>query len=314
MKRILSALLVGILALAFGGSAFAQETGDPVDAALGFLRTAQNDDGGFSNGFAPESDLGATADAVVAIAAAGQDPGDFVAGEEATPLSALETQLEAGVAEGAGQLAKIVTALAAAGVEASEFGGRDLPAELLALQAEDGVFGMGAFDHCLSLIALQNAGVERPEGAVEALVAAQNEDGGWGFMAGQASDTNTTGLCLQALAREDTDESVSAALDYLARIQNKDGGWPYQTPSDFGTLSDASSTAIVIQALAALREDLADWNDPQDFLLSLQEESGAFRYQDEVPGDNILATIAAIPALAGVPLNDWAPEPEAGQR
>lgn len=312
MKRLVYGLAILALVFIIGGSAAAQDHDDAISAALAYLETIQNEDGGFSNGFAPESDLGATADAVIAIAAAGQDPAAFVIDEENTPLTALETQLEAGVAEGAGQIAKIITALAAAGVEASEFGGRDLTADLLALQAEDGVFGMGAFDHCLSLIALQNAGVERPEGAVEALVAAQNEDGGWGFMAGQASDTNTTALCLQALAGEDAAEPARAALDYLAGIQNEDGGWPYQNPSDFGTLSDASSTAIVIQALAALGEDPADWNDPQDFLLSLQEESGAFRYQDEVPGDNILATIAAIPALAGVPLNDWAPEPEAG--
>lgn len=310
MKRFVYGLAIFALVAVMGSSAAAQDPEDAAGRALVYLGTIQNDDGGFSNGFAPESDLGATADAVVAIVAAGEDPRDFVTGEATNPLTALEAQLEAGVPEGAGQLAKIITALAAAGGDATDFGGRDLPAELIALQAEDGVFGLGAFDHCLSLIALQNAGVALPGEAVEALVAAQGEDGGWGFMAGQASDTNTTGLCLQALAREDAAESAHAARGYLAAIQNEDGGWPYQNPSDFGTLSDASSTAIVIQALLALDEDLADWNTPQDFLLSLQEDSGAFRYQAEAPGDNILATIAAIPALAGVPLNDWAPEPE----
>ena len=115
-------------------------------------------------------------------------------------------------------------------------------------------------------------------------------------------------MCLQALAREDAEDAVSSGLDYLASIQNEDGGWPYQSPSDFGTTSDASSTALVVQALIALEEDLTEWNNPQDFLTGLQEESGAFRYQDEMPGDNILATIGAIPALAGVPLNHWAPE------
>lgn len=313
MKRFVYGLAIFALVAVTGSSAAAQDPGDAVDAALAYLATVQNDDGGFSNGFAPESDLGATADAVVAIAAAGEDPGDFVTGDGTSPLAALEAQLEAGAAEGAGQLAKMITALAAAGIDPAEFGERDLPTELVALQAEDGMFGLGAFDHCLSLIALQNTGIEQRDGAVEALIAAQNEDGGWGFMAGQASDTNTTGLCLQALAREDAVEPARAARDYLAAIQNEDGGWPYQNPSDFGTLSDASSTAIVIQALLALDEDLADWNNPQDFLLSLQEDSGAFRYQAETAGDNILATIAAIPALAGVPLNDWAPEPEASR-
>lgn len=310
LKRILSGLVVIVLAIAVGGSALAQETTEAVSAALEYLQTVQNEDGGFSNGFAPESDLGATADAVVAIAVAGDDPHEYLAGEGQSPLDLLGAQLESGVAEdAAGQLAKAVTALVAAGEDPADFNGRDLVSDLLALQNEDGVFGMGAFDHCLSLIALQNAGAVLPDGAVDALISVQNEDGGWGFVAEQPSDTNTTGLCLQALALEDAPDAVSNGLAYLRGIQNEDGGWPYQSPSDFGTTSDASSTALVIQALAAVDEDLAEWNDPQSFLAALQEESGAFRYQDEVPGDNILATVAAIPALAGVPLNDWAPEP-----
>ena len=310
MKRILSGLLVIILTLALGGSTLAQEPDDTVAAALDFLRTVQNEDGGFSNGFAPESDLSSTADAIVAIVAAGEDPADYTASDDQTTLDLLGAQLDSGVAEGvAGQFAKIVTALVAAGEDPANFNGRDVVSDLLALRAEDGVFGMGMFDHCLSVIALQNAGVALPEGALETLVAAQNEDGGWGFMADQASDTNTTGLCLQALAREDAEDAVSSGLDYLASIQNEDAGWPYQSPSDFGTTSDASSTAIVTQALNALDEDLTEWNDPQSYLAGLQEESGAFRYQDEIPGDNILATVAAIPALTGVALNAWAPEP-----
>lgn len=310
VKRIVSGLVVFALAVAVGGNALAQEPDETLNAALEYLQTIQNEDGGFSNGFAPESDLGATADAVVAIAAAGEDPHAYLAGEGQSPLDLLAAQLEIGVGDGAaGQIAKIITAVVAAAEDPTAFDGRDLVSDLLALQSEDGVFGMGAFDHCLSVIALQNAGVPLPDGTVETLVAAQNEDGGWGFMADQASDTNTTGLCLQALALADTPDAVSRGLAYLSAIQNEDGGWPYQSPSDFGTTSDASSTALVIQALAALEEDMADWDDPQSFLAGLQEASGAFRYQDEMPGDNILATVAAIPALAGVPLNDWAPAP-----
>jgi prenyltransferase beta subunit len=172
------------------------------------------------------------------------------------------------------------------------------------------VFGAGAFDHCLAVIALQNAAVELPAGTVEALVAAQNEDGGWGFMAGEASDTNTTGLCLQALALTDAADSVTAGLDYLKAIQNEDGGWPYQSPSDFGTDSDVNSTALVIQALLANWQNPEEWGNPQDWLLSMQNESGSFSFQAAMPGDNVLATIAAIPAVEGVPLNAWAVVPE----
>jgi len=311
VKRLVAVLMAVVMSVSAGAGALAQEPADALSAAVDYLVTIQNDDGGFSNGFAPESDLGTTADVVVALVAAGEDPNELRSADGQTPLDRLSVQLEAGVAESAGQLAKIVTAVVAAGQDPRDFAGHNLVDELLALQDEEGVFGMGAFEHCLSLIALQNAGETRPAGAVEALVAAQNEDGGWGFVAGEASDTNTTGLCLQALALEDAPDAVEAALAYLAGIQNEDGGWPYQNPSDFGTTSDASSTALVIQALAALGEDLEAWNAPDAFLLSLQEPSGAFRYQSEVLGGNVLATVAAIPALALVPLNHWVPVPVA---
>ncbi len=46
-----------------------------VDAALAWLRGAQLADGGFSSGFSDGSDIGATADAVMAIASAGEIAG-----------------------------------------------------------------------------------------------------------------------------------------------------------------------------------------------------------------------------------------------
>ncbi len=132
-------------------------------------------------------------------------------------------------------------------------------------------------------------------------------------MAGEASDTNTTGLCLQALALTDSADAVEAGLAYLQAIQNEDGGWPYQSPSDFGTDSDTNSTALVVQALVANEQDLAEWNNPQDWLLSMQNESGSFSFQEAMPGDNVVATVAVIPALVGVPLNTWAPAAETAE-
>ena len=51
-----------------------------VQVALGWLRSQQASDGGFSNGFSEGSDVGATADAVVAIASAGEDPSTWKQG------------------------------------------------------------------------------------------------------------------------------------------------------------------------------------------------------------------------------------------
>ncbi|MCD4684892.1 MAG: terpene cyclase/mutase family protein [Anaerolineae bacterium] len=313
MKRAGMLIVIVIVILALALPVFAQDDPTPSAQAVAYLLTMQNEDGGFTNGWAPESDLVTTADVVIAAVAAGENPEAFFAGDMMNPFGFLGMQLADGNVAGAGQLAKVAIAVAAAGKDVDDFSGHDLVADLLAMQGEDGTFGFGAFDHCLTVIALQNAGIELPEGTVNALVGVQNEDGGWGFMAGEASDTNTTGLCLQALALTDAVDAAGAGFDYLAAIQNEDGGWPYQNPSDYGTDSDANSTALIVQALIANGYDLAEWDNPQDFLLALQNESGSFSFQLAMPGDNVLATVAVIPAIEGLPLNAWSPLLEAAE-
>lgn len=307
-KRIVALLLT--VSLAGGWPVLAQGDPDPGALAVEYLKAHQNEDGGLSNGWVPESDLVTTADVVIAAVAAGQDATDFPAGD---PVIYLETQVSEGHVTAAGVIAKVLIAVVAAGQDATDFGGHHLLDDLLATQAESGLFGNGTFDHCLAMIALQNAGAELPAGTVEVLVFAQNDDGGWGFMAGEASDTNSTGLCLQALALTDSVKPVTAGFAYLIMTQNEDSGWPYQNPSDFGTDSDTNSTALVVQALLAHDQDLAEWENPQVWLRSMQNESGAFRYQAAVPDDNVLATVAAIPVVAGVPLIAWIPAPDTAE-
>ena len=101
-------------------------------------------------------------------------------------------------------------------------------------------------------------------------------------------------------------DALAPALAYYKGIQNDDGGWPYQNPSEYGTATDANSTAVTIQAIIAAGQDpaRADWttgagNTPVAALEALQNESGAFAWQAAMPDDNLLATIQALPALAG---------------
>lgn len=308
MKRILMVLMIASLLLALTLPALAQgDEAAPVESAVAFLKTVQNEDGGFTNGFAPESDFGTTTDVVVALALAGEDPNVFFGSDMMNPLAFLGIELVEAEDIGAGQMAKALNAVFAAQKDPFAFAGFNLVDELKALQDPGtGLYGLGAYDHCLSVLALQNVGGEISPEALTVLVDAQDESGGWGFMAGEAPDTNTTALCLQALALLDAPDAATSGLEYLRSIQNDDAGWPYQNPSDFGTESDVNSTALVTQALIALGEELSAWNNPQEWIRSMQLESGAFSYQASMPGDNILATIAAIPALEGVPLNYWA--------
>jgi hypothetical protein len=281
----------------------AQAPAAPVQAALNWLRTQQQPDGGFSNGFVPGSDPGATADAVLAIAAAGGDPADWKIGG-ATPLDALQAAIGTGAIGGAGAFAKVTLAAKAAGLDVRSFGGVDLTARILEdYSAETGMFGSGPFDSALAIQALGAASVGLPEGAIDGLLTVRLPDGTYAFngdLTPGAGDSNTTAAAVMALIAAGEQQAIAPSLDYFRAVQNDDGGWTYQKPSAFGEATDANSTALVMQALLAAGEDLSAWNDPASALLALQQSSGAFAFNTDAPADNLLATVQAIPALAMV--------------
>jgi hypothetical protein len=282
-----------------------------LEAALDYLKTQQNADGGFGSGFSPDSTLGSTADVVLAIVAAAGYLAAFDQ-EGNTPLSYLAAN--ASSAATGGDVAKVILAAIGAGENPREFGGGDSVAKLEGMVGDDGKVG-GEMDtfagHLWAVLALASAQRSIPANAVDYIKAAQQESGGWAWdgSSATAADTNTTAFAVQALiaAGEAADsDAVADALVYYAGIQNNDGGWPYQSPSDFGTETDANSTAVVIQAIIAAGQDpasaawtTAEGNVPVAALEGFQNESGAFRWQAVVPDDNLLATIQALPALAG---------------
>lgn len=306
--RTLFVILISILIFALTGPGLAAANDDAIAAALSWLASQQSADGGFSDGFSPESNLSATAEAIIAFAAGGQDAGELKSADGNSPLDFLQAQ--AGPIEGIGTLSKVVLALLAAGVDPTDFGGQDLLGQLeAAYDAGSGSYGGSLFDQALVILALANADRTIPAAAADYLMSYQTEDGAWSFMgdtAAQSGDTNTTALVIQALVAAGRADDANTGLAYLQAVQNADGGWPYQNPSPYGTDTDANSTAYVLQALYALGQTPQDWaaadGDPLEALLALQNESGSFSYQLAFPGDNLLATVQAIPAVAGVTL------------
>lgn len=288
------------------GPAPAGATGG-IDAALNWLRSQQQADGGFSNGFSPGSDIGATADAVIAILAAGESP-DAWSPHGQSPLDFLEAR--AADAGSPGLAAKVVLAGVAAGRDPRALGGVDLVEIVLAgLDSGTGLFGNGCYDSALAILALRAAGEAVPEKAIAGLIATRLPDGSYAFDASQvpgSGDSNTTALAVQALLAAGAADEVASSLAYFRATQNPDGGWTYQRPSAFGETTDANSTALVIQALNASGEDLKAWNHPLGVLIGLQQTSGSFAFNADMPGDNLLATVQVLPALAGVDMADVA--------
>jgi hypothetical protein len=304
--RITALFLVTIIALSLTGGALAGPGDDAAGKALAWLATKQNADGGFSDGFSPNSGVGPTSDAIVAIVAAGQDAGAWKK-NGVSPLDYLEVKVQAGQVTKPGDIAKTVIATVATGGNSRNVSGVDLVAKLNSLHKTGG-FGGTLYEDTLAVLALANAGQSVPEDVVVRLIAAQTQDGAWAFTgdtAAGAGDTNTTALVVQALIATGHRDAIGRALDYFRRTQNADAGWPYQVPSAYGTETDANSTANVIQALIAAGEPMGNWSkagrsDPLGALIRLQDDkSGAFNYQASLPGANLLATLQAIPALTG---------------
>ena len=282
--------------------------GDPVQTGLDYLAAQQQADGGFTNGFSEGSDLGTTCDVILAFAAGGEDVSAWMSDDGNSPLGYLHTQVAGGAVDTLGLKAKVVLALLATDQDPAAFAGSDLIAALNAAYDEDtNSYGETIFDHALVTLALSNASQPVPDGAVQYLLDNQGDDGAWalfGDTEAGTGDTNTTALAVQALLITGHQDEVGDALAYLRNVQNDDGGFPYQNPSDYGTDTDANSTAVVLQALLAAGESLSDWapegTSPLDALIALHDsDSGAFFWQAAVPGPNVLATAQAIPAVAG---------------
>ena len=281
------------------------------DAALAYLQTQQNPDGGFGSGFSPDSSLGSTADAVLAIVAVGGDPSVFEQ-DGNTPTDYLADNAAAEAI--GGDVAKLILALVTLGEDPTTFGGVDSVARLESMISDDGKIGVDVdtlVGHSLAILALKSVQQPIPEVAVSYVSASQQENGAWAWdgTASTPGDTNTTAFAVQALiaaGADPGDDAVTRALAYFEGIQNEDGGWPYQNPSAYGTDTDANSTAVTIQAIIAAGQDPdgADWvaaegSAPLAALESLQNDSGAFAWQAAVPDDNLLATVQALPAIAG---------------
>ena len=354
IKRLLApaALALGLLIAFAATPAIASATSVSPSVATAFPQASSAQGGAdwlagqlTASGYIPSTttpgtaDLSGTANAVLAMAAAGTDSGDAY-----TALGYLAENVDAyaasGGVDGPGQLALLILDAHALGENPYAFGGTNLVARLLATQQttgpDAGLFGTetqaanydaGNYQQGLALAALAAAGVigtTAVHSAVSWLTAEQcTTDGGWttpdntnnpcsGTPATFAGpDTNSTALALEGLAAQG---AVTASLSTSAQLflttgQVPDGGWSLY-PNSVGTpqATDPDSTALVIQSLVALGLSPLDAPfqkgaaNPVTALTSYQIASGAGTGAftfPGVPGPNLLATYQSVPAIAG---------------
>ncbi|HYI25994.1 MAG TPA: prenyltransferase/squalene oxidase repeat-containing protein, partial [Thermomicrobiales bacterium] len=271
-----------------------------LDGAVAWLVAQQGEDGSFP-GFAGEPDANVTIDAILSLTAAshaGIDTSD--ASERAIGYLGSGDVALVYAQTGAGQAAKLVLALSAAGQNGTDFAGIQ-PVTLIeaGLSLDTGIYGTGVYDHSLAILALSAIGSDVPQAAIDALAATQAENGGWAFDGTTEAanvDSNTTAMVIQALVATGQGDSdlVIDSLGYLDACSS-DAGVAWNDVE--GSVADANSTGIAIQAFVAAGQDAGSLTTA---LAAFQNPSGAFFYNDADTSDNLFATLQAIPAMAGV--------------
>ena len=260
-----------------------------------WLERVQNGDGGYGASPSSASNAGMTAWAMLGLEASGRNPLD-VGGH--TPVDYLRAH--ASGIRSATDLERTILALAGAGVSPYDFGSRNLVAELRAARDGNGSFSGQVNITAFAVFALRSASAPAAELARSAswLQRAQNRDGGWGFRPDAASDADSTGAVLQALAAAGRRGSATAdGVRYLRRAQLSDGGFPLAS----GGASNSQSTAWAVQGAVGAGTDPASiqssGHSPLDYLAAQQASDGHYRYSQATDQTPVWVTAQALLAV-----------------
>jgi energy-coupling factor transport system substrate-specific component len=246
------------------------------DAAVSWLKRAQNKDGGFGTDPGTPSSPVMTGWACLGLEAAGVNPLDLSKGGK-TPIDFLRS--DKGEIKSAGDLERTILVLEAAGLDSRKFAGRDLVAALRARRRGDGSWPGQVNPTAFGILALSAAGSRGGLSRSAAwLRGARNPDGGWGFAKGSASDPDSTGAALQALAAAGGGRAtVSGGANWLRGAQVAGGGFAVS-----GGSANAQSTAWAVQGLVAAGTSPATVSSggrsPFDYLRAVQAGDGHYRY------------------------------------
>lgn len=273
-----------MIAAALAAAVLRPASPPPVDRAAGRRGAA------FLAAQPPGGELGAEADTVVALVAAGAPP--------AAHLARLRALVRAGTRT-PGDAAKAALAAEAAGADPRCFAGVDLVARIRSGYGE-GVYGASVFDDSLAIAALAGAHEAVPSGALSALRRLRRS-GGYGLsLSGSGrDDPDTTGIALMALRAAGAprnDPAVRGAARWLLAQRLPGAGWAGAA----GTSTVSNSTGLALRGLTAAGER---WPaGAAAALRRLQGPDGGFDATLGAPGSRQLATLDSVPALLGVTL------------
>jgi energy-coupling factor transport system substrate-specific component len=262
-----------------------------------YLLSAQNRDGGFGPAPQQASTQLYAGWAALGLAAAGYDPSSVTHGGP----SVLDYVRSAAPPD-PGSLERTILVARAAGASVTDFGGRDLLAELQRDIRRDGSVADQVNWTSFAVLALRASGAAPSAKTLAWITRQEDSDGGFNFAtAGGQSDVDDTGAALEALAGEGAaGGTIARATRFIRRQQNSDGGFP----SEPGASSNAQSTAFAVQGLLACGVSLGSMphGSPERYLTALIAPDGHVRYSRQLDQAPVWVTGEALMALAGKPL------------
>jgi hypothetical protein len=268
----------------------------PLSKALNYLRNAQGTDGKIS-------DFATSCWAVMAIAAAGEDPHNWKGSSGKSIVEYLienKGQLDLNVPT---DVARFILAMTAAGEDPRNIGGTNYVETLKGFLNNSQIGSPSQLnDDFWGVMALVSAGENVSstiiQGSVNFIKTHQNTDGGWSWAVGGTSDVDDTAAAVMALvsAGEDAESNtIAKALQYLKSQQQSNGGFPC-----FGVVNSASDS-WAIDAIYSVGQNPEDWKVNNisviDHLLTLQNADGSFNWTASTPANKALMTSYAIVAL-----------------
>ena len=251
----------------------------------GYLRSAQNGDGGLGGTPGQSSSPLFSGWAALGLASAGQNPAGVRRGG-----SSLLDYVRHSPTSDPGSLERTILVLRAAGAPAGGLVGT-LQAEIRGNGSVSDQVNLTAF----AVLALHSAGAPVSANTTGWLAGQENRDGGFSFATrGGSSDVDDTGAALEAL------RSGGHAVAFIRSQQNSDGGFPAQP----GGPSNAQSTAWAVQGLIAAGAGLGGLphGSPLDYLRSLIAADGHVQYSHSSDQTPVWVTGQALMALEQKPL------------
>lgn len=268
----------------------------PAQRALAYLLKAQNADGGFGPAPKQRSTALHSGWAALGLAAAGRNAQDVRRKGGKTASAYL---LGAPFGD-IGSIERTALVAAAAGLSPRSFAGRDLIAEIRRRQRGDGSIAGQVSYTSFGILALKAAGQPIGGATIAWLQGSPNEDGGFGVVRGATSDSDMTGVALEALAVVGRGGSPVArnAVTYLRQAQNGDGGFGQRAGSE----SNTQSTSYAIQGLVAVGGANSVVTRAARYVARMQRSNGSIAYSATSTQTPVWVTAQALMALKREPL------------